>query len=269
MILRPVKQGAPVRLDGDHAKLSPKKLPGEKAMKKETADLLDRFEALQAALYAEGKRSLLVVLQARDAGGKDGLIRKVFGAPNPQGCEFHSFKAPSDEERRHDYLWRVHRAAPPHGIIGVFNRSHYEDVLVPRVRALIAEDEWKRRYVQINDFERMLSENGTTIVKFFLHISRAEQRERLVSRLEDPEKNWKFNPDDLEDRARWRDFTEAYRDLLSECSTPHAPWYIVPADDKSVRNYLVAQVMVDTLERMAPKYPRADEEVLRLMTQIE
>jgi len=269
MILKPVKQGSRVHLDGERATRPARKLPAEKAMKKETEKLLERFADLQAALYAEGKRSLLVVLQARDAGGKDGLVRKVFGSPNPQGLEFTSFRAPTELERRHDFLWRVHQVAPPHGKIGVLNRSHYEDVLVPRVRALIGEDVWRRRFAQINDFERMLSENGTTVVKFFLHISRAEQRERLVSRLENPKKNWKFNPDDLEDRARWRDFTEAYRDLLSECSTPWAPWFVVPADDKGARDYLVAQVMVDTLERMDPQYPHADEEVLRLMNQIE
>ena len=269
MILKPVKHRSRVSLADEHAKLPARKLPGEKTMKKETEALLERLEELQAALFAEGRRAVLIVLQARDAGGKDGLVRKVFGAMNPQGSEFTSFRAPNEEERRHDFLWRVHRAVPPHGTVGIFNRSHYEDVLVPRVRGWINAAEWRRRYAQINDFERMLAENNVTVLKFFLHISRGEQKERLVSRLENPEKNWKFNPDDLEDRARWREFTEAYRDLLSECSTPAAPWFIVPADEKKVRDYLVAQVVVDALERMKPAYPKADEEVLRLMHEIE
>ncbi|MGH7658468.1 MAG: PPK2 family polyphosphate kinase, partial [Gemmatimonadales bacterium] len=195
-------------------------------------------------------------------GGKDGTIRKVFGPLNPQGVRVASFRAPSMKELSHDYLWRVHREVPARGMIGVFNRSHYEDVLVVRVHGLVPESVWRPRYDQINDFERMLAANDVTILKFLLHVSPDEQHERLVKRLENPSKNWKFNPGDLGERARWAEYTAAYREMLERCSTPHAPWYVVPADDKPARDVMVAEVVLETLERMNPCYPEADREVI-------
>jgi PPK2 family polyphosphate:nucleotide phosphotransferase len=233
------------------------------------APLLKRLTELQTALYAEAKRSLLIVFQGRDAAGKDGLTRVVFGPLNVQGCVVTNFKRPTDKELAHDYLWRVHQAIPPRGTIGIFNRSHYEDVLVVRVHGLVPKGEWKRRYAQINDFERMLTENGVTILKFMLHISREEQKERLLERVRDPEKNWKFQVGDLEERKRWDEYTEAYEDALEQCSTEVAPWYVVPADRKSTRNLLVAQVVVDTLERMAPVFPKVDPAVLAVAKEWE
>jgi PPK2 family polyphosphate:nucleotide phosphotransferase len=242
--------------------------PGGDAAEKATRELLATLEERQAALLAEGTRSLLLVLQARDTGGKDGTIRGVFGAFSPQGVRVTSFARPTEAELAHDFLWRVHREAPPRGVVGVFNRSHYEDVLAARVRKLVPDDVWRQRYQQIIDFERMLTENGTTIVKLFLHISKEEQAERLRARLGDPEKNWKFEEGDIDDRALWDDYTAAYADALARCSTAWAPWFIVPADKKKARDYLVAQILVDTLERMHPQYPRADERVLGLLSKI-
>jgi PPK2 family polyphosphate:nucleotide phosphotransferase len=266
-LLKPIDPSQRPRLSDDEA-APPSEVPGGKHVERETEELLERLEKLAAALQAEGKRSLLVVLQARDGGGKDGTIRKVFGAVNPQGMHLASFAAPAGEELRHDYLWRVHRATPEYGQVGVFNRSHYEDVLVVRVRKLAPRERWEKRYDQINDFERMLTENGTTILKFFLHISKDEQKSRLLKRLNRPEKRWKFAPSDLEDRKLWDEYTEAYQDALTRCSTPHAPWYVVPADEKPVRDYLVAQVVVDALEKMAPQIPEADPAVLAMADRI-
>ena len=205
---------------------------------------------------------MLVVLQGRDACGKDGTVRRVFGRLNPASCTVSSFKRPAPLELRHDYLWRVHQLIPPRGTIGIFNRSHYEDVLVVRVHALQPESVWKKRYQQINDFERMLTEEGVVIRKFFLHVSRDEQRQRLEERLADPAKNWKFEPGDLAERARWDDYTAAYQEMLQRCSTRHAPWFIVPADQNKARDYAVAEVVLSTLEEMAPRYPKADPAVL-------
>jgi PPK2 family polyphosphate:nucleotide phosphotransferase len=235
-------------------------LPGDgdrDALKEATAELLDRAAELQGALQAEAKQALLVVLQARDAGGKDGTVKKVFGALNPVALRVTGFKAPSADDLAHDFLWRIHQATPARGTVGVFNRSHYEDVLVARVHGIVPPAVWGKRYEQINDFERMLSENGTTVLKLFLHVSKAEQRERLEARIDDPKKGWKVQAGDWEDRKRWGEFTRAYRDALVKCSTPWAPWYVVPADDKKVRNWLVADLLVGTLERMTPKYPKA------------
>jgi PPK2 family polyphosphate:nucleotide phosphotransferase len=223
----------------------------------------------QEALYAEGKRALLVVLQARDTGGKDGAIRHVFGRLNPLGIEVTSFKVPTPLELRHDYLWRVHQRVPSAGLIGVFNRSHYEDVLVVRVHRLVPPEIWKPRYEQINAFERHLVANGITILKFCLHISAEEQRQRLIARLRDPSKHWKFNPGDLKERARWQDYTEAYADAIEATGTAAAPWYVVPADRKPVRDVLIAQAVVETLERMAPQYPPSEAGVSELLTQLE
>jgi len=233
-------------------------IPGDDVLDYRSGALRERLGALQGALRAEGKRALLVVLQGRDTSGKDGTIKNVFESVDPQGCAVTNFGRPSDLELSHDYLWRVHQAIPPLGLIGIFNRSHYEDVLAVRVHELVPRKEWSRRFRQINDFERMLSENGVTTLKFFLHISRQEQKERLLARLDDPNKNWKFSEADLGERKLWGQYTRAYRDALARCSTRWAPWYVIPADKKPVRDYLVARVIVQTLRRMAPKYPAAD-----------
>jgi PPK2 family polyphosphate:nucleotide phosphotransferase len=261
--LRPVTRTTPIRI-GDRDARRPKGVPRKDALKEKTKALLERLTELQERLYAESKRSLLVVLQGRDTCGKDGTIRRVFDAVNPQGCVVSSFKKPSELELSHDYLWRIHHAIPAKGTIGIFNRSHYEDVLVVRVRELVPRSVWAKRYQQINDFERMLGENGVTILKFFLHISREEQKKRLLARLEDPAKQWKFNEGDLSERALWDRYTGAYRDALAKCSTPWAPWYIVPADKKKTRDFLVAQTVVDTLARMAPRYPKAEGDLEEL-----
>jgi PPK2 family polyphosphate:nucleotide phosphotransferase len=260
-MLRPVDPGfAPDLTDAEAA--PPSGLPRGSDLDGETAALLERVEEAGTALHAEGKRAALFVLQARDTGGKDGTIRRVFGAVNPQSMALTSFAAPAGEERRHDFLWRVHRAVPEWGQVGVFNRSHYEDVLAVRVRRLVPEEVWRGRFEQINEFERMLASNGVTVVKLFLHISRDEQRKRLLKRLDKPSKRWKFDPTDLQDRMLWDEYTAAYRDVFARCSTEHAPWYVVPADDKGARDYLVAQIVADTLERMDPQLPEADPEVL-------
>lgn len=261
MKLKPVKQRDRIRLrDGGAAR--PDGMPDDEELERRMVKLGERLATYQAALWAESKRALLVVFQARDAGGKDGAIKRVFGPLNPQGSYVASFKAPTEEELAHDYLWRVHNFVPQKGYIGIFNRSHYEDVLVPRVEELVPPKVWKKRYRQINEFERMLVENGVTILKFFLHISRDEQKQRFLERLDDPTKNWKFRPGDLDVRAKWRDYTRAYADALSRCSTPWAPWFIVPADDKRVRDYLVARTVVRALRRMDPQFPKPDPEVL-------
>ena len=223
----------------------------------------------QERLVAGKKHALLVVLQGRDASGKDGVIRNVFDACNPLGCRVTSFGVPTELERSHDYLWRVHAAVPPRGIIGIFNRSHYEDVLVVRVRRLAPRRDWSARFEQINDFEKMLSRNGVRILKFFLHVSREEQRERLIDRLDDPEENWKFRAGDLEDRKLWDSYTRAYRDALRRCSTPWAPWYVVPADSKPVRNYLVTRVINETLRGLKLRFPRVSPEIRSLRESID
>jgi PPK2 family polyphosphate:nucleotide phosphotransferase len=228
---------------------------GKADLERKLKKLTSRLDELQTALNAEAKRAVLVVLQGRDTSGKDGTIRSVFGPLNPQGVTATPFRAPTAVELAHDYLWRVHQAVPPKGTIGIFNRSHYEDVLVVRVHQLVPESVWRPRYDQINRFESILWENGVTILKFFLHISREEQRQRLLARLEDPTKYWKFRAEDLSEREKWDAYTDAYQEMLARTSTPHAPWYIVPADHKPVRNVLVGEVVVDALERLDPKYP--------------
>ena len=219
------------------------------------ADLSQRLFGLQERLWAEGKRSLLVVLQGMDTGGKDGTIRHVFEGVNPLGVKVTSFKAPSDEEKRHDFLWRAHKAVPAAGEIGIFNRSHYEDVLIVRVHGWVPEEQWRARYDAINDFERHLVEGGTTIVKFWLHISPKEQGKRLRSRLDTEDKRWKFNPDDIEERKHWADYMSAAAEMLSRTATDEAPWYVVPADHKWYRNWVVSSVLNDTLAAMDPQYP--------------
>jgi PPK2 family polyphosphate:nucleotide phosphotransferase len=252
--LAPVSPGARTSLT-DAVAAAPAGLPKRDELDRWHADAGQRLDALQSALYAEGKRAVLVVLQGRDASGKDGTIRRVFGPLNPQGFSVTSFKAPTPIELAHDFLWRAHLAVPAKGTIGVFNRSHYEDVLVVRVRRLAPESVWRPRYQQINEFERLLTGNGVTILKFLLHISREEQRERLLARLDDPSKYWKFAPGDLDDRKRWDEYSEAFEEMLERTSTDEAPWYVVPADKKQVRNVLVAATVLDAVGRLNPKYP--------------
>ncbi|MEP6992486.1 MAG: PPK2 family polyphosphate kinase, partial [bacterium] len=202
--------------------------------------------------------------QGRDASGKDGTIRKVFSAVNPQGCTVASFKAPTELEQHHDFLWRVHQQVPARGMIGIFNRSHYEDILVPRVHGSLRKEVWHARYGQVNDFEAMLAANHVVILKFFLHISRDEQRDRLRERLSDEKKNWKFRREDLDDRARWDQFTKAYHGILANTSTTEAPWYIVPADNKDVRNLLIARTIAERLSGLRLRYPPADPSIREL-----
>jgi PPK2 family polyphosphate:nucleotide phosphotransferase len=222
------------------------------------APVMERLDHLQHRLFAEGKQALLVVLQARDAAGKDGVIRTVFTGLNPAGLRVTSFKVPAGAEAEHDYLWRVHAAVPQKGQIGVFNRSHYEDVLVVRVRNLVPEARWSKRFEHIRNFEQMLADEGTTIVKLFLNISSEEQRERFQDRIDDPEEQWKFRAGDLEDRKLWDKYTKAYDDALTETNTADAPWFVIPADHKWARNLAVANVLVDALERMDPQLPPAE-----------
>ncbi|MCC8180097.1 MAG: polyphosphate kinase 2 family protein [Planctomycetes bacterium] len=210
---------------------------------------------LQYKLYAESKTGLLVVFQAMDTAGKDGVIRKVFGPLNPQGVAVSSFKRPSTLELSHDYLWRIHLNAPAKGMVRIFNRSHYEDVLVHRVHKLIPMEELDRRYRQINDFERYLSENNIVIIKFFLHISKDEQKARLQSRLDNPDKRWKFELGDLEERKYWDSYQEAYEAVLEKCSFEHAPWYVIPADKKWYRDWAVSEILLQQLKKMDPQIP--------------
>lgn len=234
--------------------------PGDKASTEAvTDDVLHEMQGLQERLYAEGRQSLLVVLQAIDAGGKDGTIKQVFRGLNPASCRVVSFKVPSEEERSHDFLWRVHSKAPAKGEVVVFNRSHYEDVLVVRVHDLVPEDVWRPRYDFINDFEANLAASGTRIVKLYLHISREEQALRFQARLDDPTKQWKFRKGDLDERARWDDYMAAFEEAITRTSTDAAPWYVVPADRKWYRNWAVSRILVETLEDMDPQYPPAED----------
>jgi PPK2 family polyphosphate:nucleotide phosphotransferase len=239
--------------------------PGETfGWTKETAKLalsteVERMATLQKILHAEGSRSLLVVLQAMDAGGKDGTLRDVFTGLNPGGVTVTSFGVPTEEELAHDFLWRIHKRTPSNGDIAVFNRSHYEDVLVVRVKQLVPRAVWSERYAQIRNFEQLLVDEGTAIVKLFLHISNEKQRERLQDRIDSPDERWKFRIGDLDDRALWPKFMEAYRDALARTSTDDAPWYVVPGDRKWVRNLTVARILRHTLERIDPQYPKPEE----------
>jgi PPK2 family polyphosphate:nucleotide phosphotransferase len=230
----------------------------EEAAKAQLKEDAKTINELQDKLYAEGKRALLVVLQGMDTSGKDGTIRAVFNETGPLGVQVTAFRRPSEEELAHDFLWRAHLACPKRGHIGLFNRSHYEDVLIARVRSFAKPSEIEQRYEQINQFEKMLVENGTTILKFMLHISKEEQRERLQERLDDVKKNWKFNAGDLDDRKLWPAFTKAYEIMLEKCSSSHSPWYIIPADRKWLRNAVIAKIVRQTLEDMDPNYPKPD-----------
>jgi PPK2 family polyphosphate:nucleotide phosphotransferase len=223
--------------------------------------LAPRLDALQDLLYAERKHKVLIVLQGMDTSGKDGTIRHVFGQVDPLGVRAVSFRAPVGEELDRDYLWRVHRQVPGRGEIVIFNRSHYEDVLITRVHKWIDRAECERRYEQIKSFERMLTETGTTLLKFFLHISKDEQRARLQERIDQPKKSWKFNPGDLEERKFWRDYMRAYSDAIERTSSARAPWYVVPADSKSSRNLIVCSILVEVLENLKMKFPRLKEDI--------
>lgn len=255
-----VKPGEPVDLSewdtrdmGDFAD----KADGKAELKRLNKEL----EGLQELLYAEQKQRVLIVLQALDTGGKDGTIRHVFDGVNPQGVKVASFKVPTAEELRYDYLWRVHKQVPGRGEIVIFNRSHYEDVLAVRVHNLVPEETWRKRYAQINAFEQMLAEEGTTILKFFLHISKEEQKERLQDRLDEPDKRWKFSLGDLAERARWDEYIAAYEEALSKTSTEWAPWYVVPADRKWFRNWLISQIIVDQLKALQMSYPQPADDL--------
>ena len=229
---------------------------GQEETKAATAALAKEIDALQDRLYAEGARALLVILQGTDTSGKDGTIRGVFNATGPLGVQVTAFGPPTKTELAHDYLWRIHAACPRRGTIGIFNRSHYEDVLIGKVRGLASKEAIEQRYDQINAFERLLHENGTRVLKFMLHISKEEQKERLEQRLADPAKHWKFNPGDLDDRQMWDEYQGAYETMLHRCSTPWAPWHVVPADRKWVRNGVIAAIVRQTLEDMNPQYPQ-------------
>jgi PPK2 family polyphosphate:nucleotide phosphotransferase len=225
----------------------------------EIETLNKKLEELQELLFAEHKHKVLIVLQAMDTGGKDGAIRHVFEGVNPQGTRVANFKAPTAEELDHDYLWRVHKQVPAKGELVIFNRSHYEDVLVVRVHKLVPPEVWKPRFDQINAFEQMLSETGTTMLKFYLHIDKEEQKQRLQARLDEPNKHWKFRLDDLKERKLWADYMEAYQDVLNKTSTEYAPWYIVPANHKWYRDLVISTILVDTLQGLNMKYPESEE----------
>ncbi len=250
-----VAPGSKVKLK----KIDPGFTDGHKSHKsaaEEIAHYQEKLRELQDLLYAEHGHSLLICLQAMDTGGKDGVINHVLGAMNPQGCRVAAFKQPSAVEAAHDFLWRAHKAAPARGEVVIFNRSHYEDVLVVRVHNLVPKAVWSHRYDEINDFERNLAANGTQILKFYLHISKEEQLKRFKERLDDPSKHWKISEADYKERGFWDDYVAAYEEALSQCSTAHAPWYVIPADHKWFRNLAIARIVVEQLESLKMQYPK-------------
>jgi len=249
-----VEQGSKVKLDeidpnykGDHENKDDAQGELEKHAQ--------RLSELQYLMYAENKRSLLIILQALDAAGKDGTINHVFASMNPQGCRVYAFKTPSAEELAHDYLWRIHQDTPRKGLVTIFNRSHYEDVLVVRVHNLVSKEVWSKRYDEINNFEKELVDNDTHILKFYLHIDKEEQLSRFKQRLDDPKRHWKISESDYAEREHWNDYQKAYEEAISKCSTNHAPWYIIPSNHKWFRNLAVSQILVDTLESLNMKFP--------------
>ena len=261
-----VKPGEKVRL----GKYDPDDTLGWDKSRKTKENLeksLQKLDSLRYLLYAERKRALLIVLQALDAGGKDGTIRQVMSRVNPQGCSVSSFKGPSTEEASHDFLWRIHKAVPRHGDIGIFNRSHYEDVLVVRVHNLVPKEVWSKRFDQINEFEEMLTRNNVKVIKFFLHISKDEQKKRFMERIDDPDKRWKISLADFQERKFWNEYTAAYEDALTKCSTEGAPWFIIPSNKKWFRNLAVSHVIVETLENMKMKFPAPTVDVKGLKWQ--
>ncbi|HJP86589.1 MAG TPA: PPK2 family polyphosphate kinase [Gemmatimonadaceae bacterium] len=261
--LRPIIQDHQVAL-ADRDADRPRGLPKGKALKRAIKEQRKRIQKLQDVFYADARYGLLVVLQGRDASGKDGTVKHVFRSVNPMGCEVTSFKEPTEIERDHDFLWRIERRVPAKRMIGIFNRSHYEDVIVPRIHQQISEEDLRKRYEEINDFERKLTENAVVILKFFLHISRGAQKKRLIERLRNPKKNWKFREGDLDDRARWDDYTAAFTDMIANCSSRWARWYVVPADDEDARNLLVARTIADTLEGLKLRYPKIDPKLKKI-----
>lgn len=232
--------------------------------KEQIAEDCERLRKLQDVMYAENKRALLIVLQAMDAGGKDGTVKHVFSATNPQGVSVHAFKEPTPEEAAHDFLWRVHKKTPARRYIAIFNRSHYEDVLVPRVHDLVPKSVWSKRYDRINEFETNLAQSGTHILKFFLHISPDVQLCRFKERLEDPHKQWKISESDYKERALWDDYMAAYEDALEKCSTEHAPWFVIPSNHKWFRNLAVASIVADTLDELGMMYPPPSVDLERI-----
>ena len=263
-----------VRPDGRRrplARSDPRSTPGatKASARKARARDEERLRALQERLYAEGRRSVLLVLQGMDGSGKDGTVTHVIGAVDPQGVQITGFKAPTAVERRHDFLWRIRRAVPGPRMMGIFNRSHYEDVLIVRVHGLVPRSTWMRRYAAINRFERDLAKRGTTVVKVCLHISFAEQRKRLVARLLDPAKNWKFDPRDVDERELWPAYQAAYDTMLERCSTARAPWYVVPADKKWYRDWAISRILIETLEEMDLRYPDPHLDVPALVERLE
>ena len=248
-----VEPGRRVQLSDDHANrtFGWEKHEALVAVEENRKKLSD----LQYKLYADGRQALLVVIQAIDAGGKDGTVHDIFTAMNPQGCVVTSFKAPTAEELKHDYLWRVHQRVPARGMVGVFNRSHYEDVLIVRVEKLVPKAVWRERYDEINEFERMLTDNSVRIIKLFLQISKDEQKQRLQARLEDPNRQWKFSPEDLVKRRQWPQYQTAFEAMLTKCSTRHAPWYLIPADKKWFRNLAVSQILATEMGRLPLRFP--------------
>jgi PPK2 family polyphosphate:nucleotide phosphotransferase len=233
-------------------------------MKASLEKTIEKLDNLQYLLYAEHRRALLIVLQGLDAAGKDGTIRHVMSGVNPQGCRVTSFKKPTSEELAHDFLWRIHKAVPPTGDIGIFNRSHYEDVLIARVHNLVPKEVWARRYDEINDFERALEENNVKILKFFLHISKDEQKSRFQQRIDDKDRQWKISESDFAERKYWDDYTKAYEAALTNCSTKHAPWYVVPSNKKWFRNLAVSHILVETLEELHMKFPAPTVDVSKI-----
>lgn len=268
-VLRPIRPGTRVALRDRDAVRRGNHVPGADELPAATRALLAQAMTLQGRLYAERKRALLFVLQGRDACGKDGLIRKVFSALHPQGLSAHSFSVPTAEEASHDFLWRLHRALPAFGQVGVWNRSHYEDILVPRVHGTQPPKLWKARYDRINEFERDIAESGIQVVKLFVHISSEEQAERFRDRAGDPSRQWKLQASDLRDREAWPEFTRAYRDIIRRCNTRRSPWYVIPADRKPIRDYLVAQLLVHHLSQLDPVAPPADRTLLAAVAALD
>ena len=268
-LLRAVPQDGRFRL----AQVDPDSTPGLKHTKRRALEDLDRHRAtlfeLQTRLYAERKRSVLMVLQGMDTSGKDGTITHVIGGVNPQGVKITAFKAPTPEERRHGFLWRIRKNVPDAGQVGIFNRSHYEDVLVVRVHDLAPLKVIERRYELINRFEKELDRSRTKVVKFCLHISYEEQRRRLIDRLKNPDKHWKFNEHDIDERAYWDDYMAAYSIAITECSTPESPWYVIPADNKDYRNWAVMRILIETLQEMDPQYPQPKLNIPRLLGRLK
>jgi len=258
-----VQPGSKVTLEEIDADSKPKRLDRE-AAEKRFGELTGELRDLQHLMYAEDQRSLLIVLQGRDAAGKDGTIRHVFGPMNPQGTRVTSFKVPSKEELAHDFLWRCHKAAPKKGMVGLFNRSHYEDVLVVRVHDLVPKKIWSKRFDHINAFEQLLSDKGTVILKFYLHIDREEQLERFKKRIDNPRKNWKISDADYTERPYWDAYTAAFEDALSKCSTTHAPWFVIPANRKWARNLVIAEIVAETLRNLEMRYPEPEVDMAEI-----